>query len=66
MEVEEIMSSPLITVQSGESLGRAALIMTERRIRRLLIVENGKITGIVTERDLQRATLDLLTSLANA
>ncbi len=66
VRVGDIMSSPLITVQSAESLGRAALIMTEKRIRRILVVENDKITGIVTERDLQKATLDLLISLANA
>lgn len=63
IEAERIMSSPLVTVEANGSLGGAALLMIEKRIRRLPVVEGGKIIGIVTERDLNNATLNTMISL---
>ncbi len=54
----QIMSAPLITIQSGASLGDATSLMLEKGIRRLLVVENDQVIGIFTERDLQRKTLE--------
>ncbi len=62
----EIMSAPLITIQSGASLGEATQLMIDKRIRRLLVVDGGKIIGIFTERDLQRRTFDAFIWLSQA
>ncbi|MGB9676924.1 MAG: cyclic nucleotide-binding/CBS domain-containing protein [Candidatus Bathyarchaeales archaeon] len=54
-EVGKVCSSPLITAPLGISIKDAAAIMSSKGIRRLPIVEKGKIVGIVTARDLVEA-----------
>ncbi len=54
----EVMSAPVITVGPEASLGEAARIMHEHRIKRLPVVdENGRVLGIVSRRDLLRVFL---------
>jgi CBS domain-containing protein len=48
-------SSPLITIPLGASVHLAALTMVLKHIRRLPIVEDDAIVGIVTARDLVEA-----------
>jgi CBS domain-containing protein len=48
-------SSPLITIPSGTSIHETALTMALKHIRRLPIMEKGKIVGIITARDLVEA-----------
>lgn len=64
--VGSVMGSPLITVESGAAIGHAADIMAKNRIRRLLVTKAGRMVGIVTERDIMRATLDVFNKLADA
>ncbi len=64
--IADIMSSPLITIDAGTSLGRAADLMAEKKIRRLLVTEDNMIKGIVTERDIMRATLYVFKTLSDA
>jgi CBS domain-containing protein len=62
-KVGEVMSRPLITIRSDASFGEATQLMQERKIRRLLVEEDGKIVGIITQRDLERGTLDSFSAL---
>ena len=62
LRVEEIMSAPLITIDADASLGEAALLMSDNKIRRLLVTEKGKIVGIITEKDVLRGTLSYFES----
>ena len=48
----QIMSSPLITINHNEPISAAAERMTEKKIRKLAVTENGKIVGIITSTDL--------------
>jgi CBS domain-containing protein len=64
MKARDVMSSPLVTIDGGGALGEAADLMAEKRIRRLLVTEGGKICGIITERDVMRATLDVFKTLS--
>ena len=48
----------LLTVDPKASLRRAAKVMTERGVGCAVVVENEKVAGIVTERDLLRAIAD--------
>ena len=66
LKVEDAMSSPLLTIESHATIGEAADLMAERNVRRLLVIENEKIQGIITERDLMRATLDVFGKLSDA
>jgi CBS domain-containing protein len=40
--------------------------MAERGIRRLLVTIDGQIKGIITERDVMRATLEVFKALSDA
>ena len=62
-KVGEVMSAPLITIRSDASFGEATQLMQDRKIRRLLLVEKGKFVGIITQRDLERGTLDSFSAL---
>lgn len=50
--VEAIMSQPLYTIDSGELIEAAATRMREHRIKRLPVVEDGALVGVVTTTDL--------------
>jgi CBS domain-containing protein len=60
----EVMSSPLITVETGAGLGEATSLMLQKNVRRLIATENGKIVGIFTQRDLQGKVYDVFRSLS--
>jgi len=50
--VEKIMSSPLVTINYDESISAAAVRMTDKKIRKLAVSDNGDIIGIITSTDL--------------
>jgi CBS domain-containing protein len=52
--VEDVMSSPVITASPDEEVVFVFRRMSERRIRRLPVLENDRLVGMVTERDLLR------------
>jgi CBS domain-containing protein len=53
--VRDIMSTPLITIRPESTMTKAAELMAEYRIRRLVVVEpNGSLAGIVTAGDIAR------------
>lgn len=66
MKAGDIMSSPLITIEGDAAIGEAADLMAEKGVRRLIVTLEGKIQGIITERDVMRATLDVFKTLAEA
>lgn len=51
----EAMGSPAITAGADETVSEAARLMTEHGIKRLPVVEDGRLIGIVTRTDLVRA-----------
>jgi CBS domain-containing protein len=54
VRVAEIMSTDVVTVEAGASLGHAADIMRKRWVGSLPVMENGRMIGIVTEVDILR------------
>ena len=50
--VKQIMSSPLFSINSDESVRTAADLMHDRGIRKLPVVDNEKIIGIITATDI--------------
>lgn len=64
MLVSEWMSKEPITVTPETSLMQATKMMKENKIRRLPVVdENGKLVGIVTDRDIKAASPSQATTL---
>ncbi len=53
-KVGEIMSTPLISVGPEATLAAAVRVMYENGIRRLPIVEDDRVIGIITSTDLAR------------
>ena len=49
--VSNVMSSPLITIDTNVSLKKAARIMSESGIRRLPVTESGGVSGILVASD---------------
>ncbi len=56
MLVKHIMTKNVITVSSNTSVGDAKKIMKEHKIRRLPVVDDDKLVGIVTEDRLEGVT----------
>ena len=52
LPVSNIMSSPILHVTPEESIIKVAEIMTSKNIRRLAVVEQGKVVGIISTSDL--------------
>jgi signal-transduction protein with cAMP-binding, CBS, and nucleotidyltransferase domain len=55
--VEEVMSSPLITVSSTDTTGHAMQTMTDSRCRHLVVFDEGEMVGIVSLGDLVKHML---------
>ncbi len=50
--VDKVTSYPLQTINSSETVLAAADQMSSKKIRKLAVVEDGKIVGIITSTDL--------------
>jgi CBS domain-containing membrane protein len=57
MRVKEVMTNDVVTVPADTSLKDAAKLMTDRKIGCLVIVEDGKLVGILTESDFVQLAL---------
>jgi CBS domain-containing protein len=55
VQVEDVMTQPTITESPEDSLRSAAEIMWRQQTGSLLVTADGRLTGIITERDLLRA-----------
>ncbi|MDV3293385.1 MAG: CBS domain-containing protein [Nitrososphaerales archaeon] len=65
LPVEKIMSSPLVTIGPDASIREAMSLMVEKDIRRLYVVEKGKIIGRVTQTRLFESTMEVMSSLTS-
>ena len=58
--IAEVMTAPLISLDARATVAEAVLLMAERTIRHVPVKQDGRLAGVVTERDLfvlQRQTL---------
>lgn len=53
-KVKDIMSTSIITVSPDDSIFYAHNLLKENKIRQLPVCINGKIVGIITDRDIRR------------
>ncbi|MCS7385622.1 MAG: CBS domain-containing protein [archaeon GB-1867-005] len=60
VKVSEIMSSPLITISPKTSLTEAARLMARKNIRRLVVIDEGKLVGIITARDILKVAPEII------
>jgi CBS domain-containing protein len=55
---EDVMSSPVVTVLPGTPVEEIAHLMAERHIKRVPVVENEQLVGIVSRGDVLRAAYE--------
>ena len=59
MIIREVMKNELTSISPDTKLGDAYQLMQDKNIRHLPIVENNKLVGIITDRDLRLSTSKL-------
>ena len=64
--VAEVMTRPVVTCNPTESVGELMAEMTNRRIRHLPVVQDGRLCGIVSIGDLVKNRLDEIEFEANS
>jgi CBS domain-containing protein len=52
LTARHIMSSPVITINEDVSIEEAAALMTKKRAKRLPVMNNGKLVGVITYTDI--------------
>jgi CBS-domain-containing membrane protein len=58
-KVSEVMTEDVVTVGEGTNLEAIVELMEKRHIKRIPVVQNGKLTGIVTRSDLVHAMVSM-------
>ncbi len=52
IKIKEIMAKPLIYVEMNTPMDKVADLMANKGIRRLLVINDNKLAGIITSRDI--------------
>ena len=60
LQVRDVMTKPVITVQAGDPIEQAALLMEEHKVSGLPVLEGNELVGILTITDLLRAFVTFL------
>ena len=64
--VSEVMSSPIIHVEPGTGLTDAMRVMAKSNIRRVAVLKNNSLAGIITSRDILRWSPELIDILVES
>lgn len=65
IRVQDIMQTSFVTVSAGDTLSTVEDIMTLGGVRHMPVVRGGALVGVVSERDLLRASLSNLTEFGH-
>lgn len=60
--VSDVMTTPMYTISSDQPVDRAAELMLKYKVRRLPVVDNDSLVGIITASDLAKALAEKLKS----
>lgn len=64
MRVRDWMSSPVYSIAPNTPISTAHKIMKDKRVRRLPVLDNGRLVGIVTRGDVREASPSDATTLS--
>ena len=65
IRVSDVMSTPIMTIDPAASIEDAARIMSMKHIKKLPVVEEGRLVGIVTATDLMKSEPELVSALTD-
>jgi len=65
INVSDVMSTPITTIDPAVSVEDAARLMSRKHIKKLPVVEDGRLIGIVTSTDLVRSGPELVSALTD-
>jgi CBS domain-containing protein len=65
MQVSELMTAEVVTCAPGDGIGQLMQQMTERRVRHLPVIEDGKLAGIISIGDVVKHRLQELEAEAH-
>lgn len=60
LDVAKVMSKPALTIGPDALLEEAAVLMRDRKIEMLPVVDDGRLVAVITESDLLDAFIDML------
>lgn len=63
VRARQIMSSPIVTTKEDLAIEEAAKIMTTKKIKKIPVVRDGRLIGIVTATDLVRSEPKMISLL---
>jgi acetoin utilization protein AcuB len=63
MDVREIMTKAVVTASPNDTARSALLLLEDQHIRHLPVVDDGKLVGMVTDRDLRDYRMPLFEEL---
>jgi len=64
--LQDLMTKKLVSVEPGTDLLSAQKLMRQNRFRKLVVIHNDELKGIMTQTDLCRAVANLRTRILNA
>jgi CBS domain-containing protein len=65
IKLEQLMSKPLITTKSSDDIHDAVLMMAQKKIRRLPVIDGGALVGIITDADVIQVSSEINQILDN-
>ncbi len=54
VKVEELVKKPAVIMEADRSIREAAQLMSEQNVSSVMLLESGKLAGIITDRDLRK------------
>ncbi len=63
IKVKEVMSSPLITISPDVDISEVSRIMRKNLIKRIPVVDKGKLIGVITDSDIAKVTPEFVNIL---
>lgn len=65
IKLEQLMSKPLITTKSSDDIHEAVLMMAQKKIRRLPVIDGDELVGIITDADVIQVSSEINQILDN-
>lgn len=59
IKIKDIMTKDVITIEPDEAIEEAAVLMREKKLGTLVVVDKNNLEGIITESDLFKAFIDV-------